>query len=157
MKNEIISRQFDDTFEAFSRSEILIAADVIYDADAIDPLINVVKCFLAESPTSRKAIFSSTKRNAATFEYFLETIRKYDMTYTWLVRNEDCDSLVKIFEGNYIQKRSDVQICSIQLDTVQKKSTAKSFVPQLVSTMIVLLLSIIIGLSTTSFTAAFFN
>ena len=73
---------FDDPFEAFSQADALIAADVIYDIDAIDHLVNVVKCFLVESPTSKQTIFAYTKRNAATYAYLLETILRYGMTYT---------------------------------------------------------------------------
>jgi hypothetical protein len=105
------------TFEAFSEADILIAADVIYDIDFIDALINVAKLFLMESPTSKQAIFVITKRNIATFEFFLETIGKYGMTYAWLARNEDWEGLKRIFEGNFAQKRSDVQICRIQMNS----------------------------------------
>lgn len=41
------------------------------------------------------------------------------MTYTWLARNEDCEALTQIFEGNYVQQRSDVQICSIQMTSTK--------------------------------------
>eukprot|EP00536_Pseudo-nitzschia_multiseries_P001968 jgi/Psemu1/301130/fgenesh1_kg.26_\ len=106
---------FDDTMKAFSEADILIAADVIYDIASIDSLLNVVKCFLMESPKSKQAIFATTRRNMATFEFFLETIEKYDMFCTWLARNEDCDALTKVFEGNYLQGRHDVQICRIHM------------------------------------------
>ncbi len=105
---------FDKTYRAFSEADILFAADVIYDIAAIDDLIQVVRCFLTESPTSKLAIFACTKRNVATFEFFLETIRRYDMRYTWIARNEECESLKRIFEGNYVQNRCDVQICRIE-------------------------------------------
>ena len=72
------------------------------------------------SPSSKQAIFASTKRKFETFEFFLETIRKHGMTYTWIARNEECESLTKIFEGNYVQKRSDVQICRIEVSSIQE-------------------------------------
>ena len=117
-KNNI--QLFHDTFQAFSQADILIAADVCYDINAIDCLVNVVKKFLAESPTSKQAIFATTKRNVATFEFFLETICKYGMKYTWLARNGDCESLQRIFEGNYTQKRFDIQICCIQIASIEE-------------------------------------
>ena len=104
-----------DTLEAFKEADIIFAADVIYDIDDIDYLIRLIKCFLAESPALKKAIIASTKRNEATFEFFLETIQRYSMTYSWLARNEECEAFKKIFEGSYVQKRSDVQICLIQM------------------------------------------
>lgn len=109
------NESFDKTYRAFSEADILFAADVIYDITAIDDLIQVVRCFLTESPTSKQAIFASTKRNVATFEFFLETIRRHDMKYTWIARNEECESLKRIFEGNYVQNRCDVQICRIEM------------------------------------------
>lgn len=112
---------FDKTYEAFLEADILFAADVIYDITAIDDLIKVVRCFLNESPTSKQAIFSSTKRHEATFEFFLETIRRHGMSYTWIARNEECESLKRIFEGNYVQNRCEVQICRIQMSSIMKK------------------------------------
>lgn len=116
-----VNEIFDKAYEAFLEADILFAADAIYDITAIDDLIRVVRCFLNESPTSKQAILSSTKRNIATFEFFLETIRKHDMTYTWIARNEECESLKRIFEGNYLQNRYDVQICRIQMSSMMKK------------------------------------
>lgn len=126
MKNRIHDKADDEenvgasdaTYKAFSEADILFAADVIYDINAIDPLLQVVRYFLLGSPLSKKAIFSSTKRNVTTFEFFLETIRKHGMTYTWIARNEECELLTKIFEGNYVQKRSDVQICLIEMPSM---------------------------------------
>lgn len=103
------------TLEAFKEADIIFAADVIYDIDAIDYLISLIKCFLVESPALKKAIIASTKRNEETFECFLDTIQRYGMTYSWLARNEECEAFHKIFQGNYSQKRSDVQICLIQM------------------------------------------
>jgi len=105
----------DDTLEAFSQADILIAADVIYDINAIDHLIKIVQCFLNKSPKSKQVIFACTKRNIVTFDYFLETIREYDMTYKWIAKGEVSAALKRSFEGHYIQKRSDVQICCIQM------------------------------------------
>ena len=99
--------------KAFLEADVLLAADVIYDINAIEDLVHVVKYFLSESPDSKQAIIASTKRNMATFEFFLETIAKYGMLYTWIARGEDCEALPRIFEGNFVQERRDVSICRI--------------------------------------------
>ena len=101
----------------FSRADILIAADVIYDIEVIDSLVGIVKSFLSESLSrTKQAIFAITKRNIASFELFLHKVRTYGIDCDWLVTN--CDTLPKVFECTFTQERSDVQVARLTVQDV---------------------------------------
>jgi hypothetical protein len=101
----------------FSRADILIAADVIYDIEVIDSLVGVVKSFLNESLSKKKqAIFAITKRNIASFELFLDKVQTYGIDCDWLITN--CASLPKVFECTFTQERSDVQVARLTIQDV---------------------------------------
>jgi hypothetical protein len=101
----------------FSRADILIAADVIYDIEVIDSLVGVVKSFLNKSLSKKKqAIFAITKRNIASFELFLDKVQTYGIDCDWLITN--CDILPKVFECTFTQERSDVQVARLTIQDV---------------------------------------
>jgi hypothetical protein len=106
--------------DAFSRSEILIAADVIYDTTVIDCLVLVVKAFLLDAPTLKQAIFAITKRNMSSFHLFLEKVREHDIICTWLASGTDCDSLPRFFDCSFSQERCDVQIARLTMTQLPK-------------------------------------
>jgi hypothetical protein len=107
--------KLNDSMESFAAADVLIAADVIYDATAIDGLIEVVKLFLLESPTTKQAIFAITKRNLVSFGVFLDRLETNNISYVWLTDNHDCEALPQIFNCNFTQSRADVRICRLAI------------------------------------------
>lgn len=114
------------TIQKFIDADTLIAADVIYNPDYIDKLVEVVKLFLIKRSSSslmelstshsREAIFCITQRNLETFELFLHALHSNGIHFNWIANGDDCEALPKYFEGNFVQRRSDIKICKLYVN-----------------------------------------
>ena len=108
---------FKTSATAFFTSDIMIAADVIYDTLAIDSLVALVKLFLLQSASKREAVFALTKRNLASFGQFLARLEKHMILCDWLAKGDDCEALPHVFACNFAQSRDDVRIARLTLST----------------------------------------
>ena len=109
------------------RSDVLIAADVIYDISVVDSLVSIIRHFLArgedednattstDGRTDKHAIFALTKRNIKSFETFLDRLQRYGISCQWLARESDWENLPRIFRCNFVQPRFDVYIAALQM------------------------------------------
>lgn len=102
-----------ESVDKFGATDLLIAADVIYDHSVIESLVIVVRSFLKDFPSKRQAIFALTKRNVATFQVFLEHLERHDISCEWLACGPDCEKLPRVFPCKFVQPRSDVCIASL--------------------------------------------
>lgn len=98
-----------------TEADVLIAADVIYDVAVIEDLVAVIKYFLLADPMEKEVILAITRRNLATFELFLQSLRSFDISSEWIADGQDCNSLPKVFKCNFNQSRLDVRIASLKL------------------------------------------
>lgn len=107
--------QPDSVSRSLSRtSDVLIAADVVYDRSVIPPLISVVRQHL-KNP-SKIAIFATTFRNAKTFALFEKEIQSKGITVQF-ASPEDLNKMPFIFPCYISQPRSDVRISFMTVGT----------------------------------------
>ena len=109
----------------FSNAEVLLAADVVYDASQIPSLVRSVKVLLSPGSSDatstigaaekRKAIFATTFRNEKTFALFTSELRREGISCNY-VEKEAIASLPNIFPCYFTQPRSDVRICTMTMD-----------------------------------------
>jgi len=108
------------------RADVLIAADVIYDRNAIPALMGVVERVLTNTsitntqdssnnvPNEKIAIFATTFRNADTFALFEAEIRAKGITLSYASKDE-LDAMPNIFPCYFTQPRTDVRICLMKM------------------------------------------
>jgi len=94
-------------------SDVLIAADVVYDRSVIPPLISVVRRHL--TGPSKTAIMATTFRNANTFALFEKEIQSKGITVKF-ASSEDLNNMPSIFPCYFSQPRSDVRISVMTVD-----------------------------------------
>lgn len=99
----------------FFDTDILIAADVVYDVHSLKDLVIVVQSFLIMAPELRKAIFGITRRNQHTFDSFIELLKEVGIDYEWIWKGEESQPLQELFPCNFVQKQTDVRIASLTL------------------------------------------
>lgn len=108
----------------FSNAEVLLAADVIYDASQIPSLVRSVKVLLSSgsgddtidaAEEKRKAIFATTFRNGKTFALFTSELRREGISSNY-VEKKSIASLPDIFPCYFTQPRSDIRICTMTMD-----------------------------------------
>ena len=107
----------------FSEAEVLLAADVVYDASQIPSLVQSVKVLLSsgrvgvtnDAAEKRKAIFATTFRNEKTFALFTNELRREGISCNY-VEKEAIASLPNIFPCYFTQPRSDVRICTMTME-----------------------------------------
>lgn len=96
-------------------SDVIIAADVVYDRSVIPQLIQVVRNILSVSK-QKIAIFATTYRNADTFALFQNEIeRSNDHLVCNFIDSDVLESMPYIFPCYYRQPRSHVRICIISV------------------------------------------
>lgn len=95
-------------------SDVLIAADAVYDRSVIPPLISVVRQHLNDP--SKVAIFATTFRNATTFALFEKEIQSKGITVK-SASSDDLNKMPFIFPCYISQPRSDVRITFMTVDT----------------------------------------
>jgi hypothetical protein len=115
------------------KSDVLIAADVIYDVSVVESLVSIIRHFLAsgdndkastvDNRTDKQAIFALTKRNIKSFETFLDHLHQYGISCQWLARGSDWDNLPRIFRCNFVQPRFDVYIAALQMTRIATATT----------------------------------
>jgi hypothetical protein len=101
---------FNNSGENFLAADVLIAADVIYDVTVTEGLVELVKLFLLQSPSTKEAIFAITERNLVSFELFLNRLETHNIFCNWLADRDDCEALPHVFQCNFSQSRADVRI-----------------------------------------------
>ena len=107
----------------FSEAEVLLAADVVYDASQIPSLVQSVKVLLSsgrvgvtnDAAEKRKAIFATTFRNEKTFALFTNELRREGISCNY-VEKEVIANLPNIFPCYFTQPRSDVRICTMTME-----------------------------------------
>ena len=123
--NDINGRREVSTGKPFqiSEAEVLLAADVVYDASQIPSLVQSVKLLLSsgggsgatrDATKKRKAIFATTFRNEKTFALFTNELLNEGISCKY-VEKEVIASLPNIFPCYFTQPRSDVRICTMTL------------------------------------------
>lgn len=113
----IIDTSEHSSIQALSKSNVLLAADVVYDVACIPDLISTVCKFLSQSKAAdddeRIAIAATTYRNKSTFNLFEEELEKHNVVCAY------CDqsmivSMPNIFPCYWNQPRTDVRICTMR-------------------------------------------
>ena len=110
---ELTEANLRDNINALSNSDLLIAADVVYDITDLESLVSVVSYFLKRSRGSKQAIFAITKRNMKTFNAFLGHLETLGISRTWLADCKKCGELPVLFPHNFNQPRSHICIASL--------------------------------------------
>ena len=96
------------SLNAYVNADVIIAADVVYDVDAIPSLIAAVHGLITGSK-NKYAIFSTTYRNKDTFKLFEEAIEKHGMKSCY-IEDSIISELPKIFPCYFDQRRDEVRI-----------------------------------------------
>ena len=80
------TRQRDDlptlNFLAEAKPTLILAADVVYDPDLIDPFVETIRTCLQAGPNACRALVASTIRNPATYDAFKASLSKYATTWS---------------------------------------------------------------------------
>lgn len=98
---------YQQSLQLARSSDVMIAADVVYDRCVIPALISVVRRHLCH-PT-KLAIFATTLRNADTFTIFENSLRSNGISVTYAC-SEDLNKMPTFFPCYFSQPRSDVRI-----------------------------------------------
>ncbi|GKZ01221.1 hypothetical protein MPSEU_001073400 [Mayamaea pseudoterrestris] len=109
--------------KAVKEANVLLAADVIYDACVIPSLVRVMQSFF-KSPTGRNtkqpktALFAATLRNKASLNLFRRELVDVGLSLEILFTGQECERLPPLFPTKFVQPRRDVQIYRIRCDSV---------------------------------------
>lgn len=90
----------------------MIAADVVYAVECIPDLVLTVEKFLSDGNEKKIALFATTHRNKNTFSLFEKELEKRHIICDY----KSQDGLPFIFPCYFNQPRSDVRICTMQLN-----------------------------------------
>jgi predicted nicotinamide N-methyase len=102
----------------FDGTDVLVAADVIYDVANLKHLVSAVHCFLEKAPDTRHAIFGITKRNMKTFDTFIELLLARGIVCDFRTTGEDHHHLPLLFPCKFNQVRTDVRIAFLSMSWV---------------------------------------
>jgi predicted nicotinamide N-methyase len=113
--------QLDDrplpSYKALSEADVLIAADVAYDWSVIGCLVQIVRIFLTidSSGGPKLALFTTILRNKQTFELLERELANVGIRSRVLATGHACEQLPLTFPTKFVQPRSDIKICSLEL------------------------------------------
>ena len=114
----VIDASEHTSIQALSKSNVLLAADVVYDVDCIPDLVSTVSKFLSQSKVAEDdekiAIFATTFRNKSTFNLFEEELEMNNVLCAYYDQSM-IDELPNIFPCYWNQPRTDVRICTMRL------------------------------------------
>lgn len=104
LDNEVV--QSMASLEALDEADVILAADVLYDVEAIKPLVEVMERSLCKPDNC--ALVASTVRNRATFNTFVEELTKHQISTNTLQVN--LNDIPKVFYTRFNQPRSDIRL-----------------------------------------------
>ena len=102
--------------DALSRSNVMLAADVIYDHSVIPRLVRLIKFFLESQPftsSPKTVLLAATLRNASSLELLMSELTHCRIAATLIASGQDCENLPKLFSTTFVQPRSDVRIYAL--------------------------------------------
>jgi predicted nicotinamide N-methyase len=105
---------------AFSEADVLLAADVAYDCSVIGSLARIVRIFLTIDISggpkrTKRALFVTILRNKQTFTLLERELANVGIESRVLATGHACEQLPLTFPTKFIQPRSDIRICSLEL------------------------------------------
>lgn len=112
--NDSPSQSAQNSTDALSRAQILLAADVVYDFSVIPCLSRTVRRFLSSDPKEKVAIFATTIRNKRTFTEFEQCLLENGIICNY-VESDSLERVPFVFPVYHVQPRSDVRICFMRL------------------------------------------
>ncbi|KAL7525870.1 hypothetical protein ACHAWF_001541 [Thalassiosira exigua] len=106
-----------DSNAALSNADVLLAADVVYDANCIPDLVATVSRFLSlientDASPERVAIFATTFRNEKTFGLFEKELEGQNIVCEY---DQSTTDLPNIFPCYFNQPRTDVRVCTMKM------------------------------------------
>ena len=118
------------SLEISKSADVLIAADVVYNPDAIPALSRAVERLLSHTDSTctldsshdvpiheKIAIFATNFRNADTFAFFESEISGKGIECIYASRDE-LDAMPNIFPCYFFQPRTDVRICIMKVKDI---------------------------------------
>lgn len=108
--------------KALSEADILLAADVAYDSSVIGCLAQTIRMFLTvdSSGGSKQALFAKNLRNKDTSNLLERELANVGIRSRVLATGHACEQLPLIFPTKFVQPRSDIRICSLELDESER-------------------------------------
>jgi predicted nicotinamide N-methyase len=113
-------RRLLSSYKTLSEADVLIAADVAYDWSVIGYLARIVRIFLtidssSGGPNSKRALFTTILRNQKTFNLLETELANAGIRSRVLATGHACEQLPLTFPTKFVQPRSDIRICSLEL------------------------------------------
>jgi predicted nicotinamide N-methyase len=104
--------------KALSEADVLLAADVAYDSSVIGCLAQTVRTFLTSVGNSgrpKKVLFAKNLRNKQTSNLLERELANVGIESRVLATGHACEQLPLTFPTKFVQPRSDIRICSLEL------------------------------------------
>ena len=108
LSNENDEHSSDTLKPILEESDVLLAADVLYDPSDIPPAVKLLNTFMNDGKADKAVIFAYTLRNQNTFKRFVDELITCGISYK-SVDPEVMERLPNIFPCYYQQPRSHVQ------------------------------------------------
>ena len=102
----------------FQQADLLIAADVAYDRDVLQPLVRTVRRFLQSKNNNnlkKKALFATTRRNLETFRLLRHQVAAHHIACRILDYHPS--KYPVLFPKKFHQKRHDVELWELTLSS----------------------------------------
>jgi predicted nicotinamide N-methyase len=108
--------------KALSEADVLLAADVAYDSSVIGCLAQTVRTFLTvdSSGGPKQVLFAKNLRNKQTTNLLERELANLGIRSRVLATGHACEQLPVIFPTKFVQPRSDIRICSLELDSIKR-------------------------------------
>jgi predicted nicotinamide N-methyase len=112
-----LDNQLLPSYKALSEADVLLAADVAYDWSVIGPLAQIIRIFLTSDTSGglKRALFVTILRNKQTFKLLERELANVGIGSRVLATGHACEQLPHTFPTNFVQPRSDIRICSLEL------------------------------------------
>jgi predicted nicotinamide N-methyase len=103
--------------KALSEAEVLLAADVAYDSSVISCLAQTIRTFLTvdSSVEPKQVLLAKNLRNEQTSNLLETELTNVGIRSRVLATGHACEQLPLIFPTKFVQPRSDIRICSLEL------------------------------------------
>ena len=108
--------------KALSEADVLLAADVAYDSSVIGCLAQTVRTFLTgdSSGGPKQVLFAKNLRNKETSNLLERELENVGIRSRVLATGHACEELPVTFPTKFVQPRSDIRICSLELDSTKR-------------------------------------